>query len=341
MSAPDELIAGIRAQDRRALARAITLAESTRPDHRADAETVLEGLLGDTGRSVRVGISGAPGVGKSSFIERFGLHLADHGHRVAVLAVDPSSARTGGSILGDKTRMIELSRHPDVFIRPSPGGSQLGGVARRTREAMLLCEAAGFDVVVVETIGVGQSEVAVADMVDLFCLLVAPGGGDELQGVKRGIMELADLVVVNKADGDLAAAAGRARSDYTNALHLVQPRWQAWTPAVLACSSIEGTGVAEVWDQIQQFHRAVSADGELARARADQAVSWMWSEVRDTLVDQLRNRAQVAEAVGPLEQDVAAGVISATAAARSPARALRPPGDRSRRHPRAGRHGGT
>ena len=262
------------------------------------------------------GISGAPGVGKSSFIERFGLHVADHGHRVAVLAVDPSSARTGGSILGDKTRMIELSRHPDVFIRPSPGGGQLGGVARRTREAMLLCEAAGFDVVVVETIGVGQSEVAVADMVDLFCLLVAPGGGDELQGVKRGIMELADLVVVNKADGDLAAAAGRAQSDYTNALHLVQPRWQAWRPTVLACSSIEGTGVAEVWDQIEQFHRAVSDDGELARVRADQSVAWMWSEVRDTLVDQLRQRAQVAEAVGPLELDVAAGVISATAAAR-------------------------
>ncbi len=316
MSVAEELIAGIRARDRRALARAITLAESTRPDHRADAELVLERLLVDTGRSVRIGVSGAPGVGKSTFIERFGLQVADQGHRVAVLAVDPSSSRTGGSILGDKTRMLELSRHPDAFIRPSPGGSQLGGVARRTREAMLLCEAAGFDVVVVETIGVGQSEVAVADMVDLFCLLVAPGGGDELQAVKRGIMELADLVVVNKADGDLAAAAGRAQADYTNALHLVAPRWQAWTTLVLACSSIEGTGVAEVWDQIERFHQAVSEDGELARTRADQAVAWMWSEVQDTLVEQLRRRAQAADLVGPLEADVAAGVLGATAAAR-------------------------
>ncbi len=316
MNTADELIAGIRAQDRRALARAITLAESTRPDHRADAEIVLAALLGDTGRSVRIGVSGAPGVGKSTFIERFGLHVAEQGHRVAVLAVDPSSSRTGGSILGDKTRMVELSRHPDVYIRPSPGGTQLGGVARRTREAMLLCEAAGFDVVVVETIGVGQSEVAVADMVDLFCLLVAPGGGDELQGVKRGIMELADLVVVNKADGDLAAAAGRAQSDYTNALHLVAPRWQAWTAPVLACSSIEGDGVAEVWDQIEQFRQAVTDDGELARARAAQAVAWMWSEVQDTLVEQLRHRAQVADVVEPLEADVAAGVLGATAAAR-------------------------
>ncbi len=316
MNTAEELIAGIRARDRRALARAITLAESTRPDHRDRAEAVLEALLGDTGDSVRIGISGPPGVGKSTFIEAFGMHVADQGHRVAVLAVDPSSSRTGGSILGDKTRMAELSRHPGVFIRPSPGGTQLGGVARRTREAMLLCEAAGFDVVIVETIGVGQSEVAVADMVDLFCLLVAPGGGDELQGVKRGIMELADLVVVNKADGDLAAAAGRARSDYTNALHLVTPRWQAWTPPVLACSSIEGAGVAEVWTQVQRFHAAVRQDGELARARADQAVAWMWSEVRDTLVDRLRDRAQVADAVAPLEADVAAGAVSATAAAR-------------------------
>jgi LAO/AO transport system kinase len=265
---------------------------------------------------VRVGISGSPGVGKSTFIEVFGLHVADLGHRVAVLAVDPSSTRTGGSILGDKTRMSALSRHADVFIRPSPGGTQLGGVARRTREAVLLCEAAGFDLVVVETIGVGQSEVAVADMVDLFCLLVAPGGGDELQGVKRGIMELADLVVVNKADGDLAAAAGRAQGDYANALHLVAPRWRTWTTPVLACSSVEGDGVAEVWDQIERFHQAVGEDGELARARAGQAVAWMWSEVQDTLVDQLRQRAQVADVVGPLEADVAAGVLGATAAAR-------------------------
>ena len=208
-----DLIDGIRAGDRRALARAITLVESSRTDHRGQATEVLEALLPATGGSMRVGISGAPGVGKSTFIEALGLHVARSGLRVAVLAVDPSSARTGGSILGDKTRMPELSRHEHAFIRPSPGGTQLGGVARHTREAMLLCEAFGFDVVIVETIGVGQSEVAVADMVDLFLLLVAPGGGDELQGIKRGIMELADLVVVNKADGDLAAAAGRTAAD--------------------------------------------------------------------------------------------------------------------------------
>jgi len=310
-----ELIDGIRAGDRRTLARAITLAESTRPDHRADAEAVLAEVLADAGRSVRVGISGSPGVGKSTFIEAFGLHVADQGHRVAVLAVDPSSMRTGGSILGDKTRMSELARHPHVFIRPSPGGTQLGGVARRTREVLLLCEAFGFDVVIVETIGVGQSEVAVADMVDLFALLVAPGGGDELQGVKRGIMELADLVVVNKADGDLAAAAARAQGDYTNALHLLRPRWQAWAAPVLACSAREGRGVAEVWTEVERFRRAVGDSGELARARARQAVAWMWSEVQDTLVDRLRHDPRVADAVVGLEADVAAGRTGATAAA--------------------------
>jgi LAO/AO transport system kinase len=208
------LIEGIRAGDRRSLARAITFAESTRAEHRVIADAVLEAVLPATGNAVRIGISGPPGVGKSTFIEAFGKHIINQGHQLAVLAVDPSSRRTGGSILGDKTRMGELVNRPEAFIRPSPGGSQLGGVARRTREAMLLCEAAGFDIVVVETIGVGQSEVAVSDMVDLFALLVSPGGGDELQGIKRGIMELADLVIVNKADGDLAAAAARTRGDY-------------------------------------------------------------------------------------------------------------------------------
>ncbi len=221
------LVEGIRDGDRRSLARAITFAESTRGDHREIADAVLEELLPATGRAVRLGISGPPGVGKSTFIEALGTHLIDDAHQVAVLAVDPSSRRTGGSILGDKTRMEELSRRPEAFIRPSPGRGQLGGVARRTREAMLLCEAFGFDVVIVETIGVGQSEVAVADMVDLFMLLVAPGGGDELQGIKRGIMELADLVVVNKADGDLAPAAGRTRADYAAAVHLLRPKWHS------------------------------------------------------------------------------------------------------------------
>lgn len=319
MSTADELVEGIGAGDRRALARAITLAESTRADHRADADAVLAAVLGATGDAVRIGISGSPGVGKSTFIESFGLHVVGQGHRLAVLAVDPSSVRTGGSILGDKTRMSELSRHPDVFIRPSPGGTQLGGVARRTREAMLLCEAFGFDVIVVETIGVGQSEVAVADMVDLFCLLVAPGGGDELQGVKRGIMELADLVVVNKADGDLAAAAGRAQGDYTNALHLMRPKWQAWTAEVLACSALEGRGVREVWTEVERFVAAVGGSGassELAGARARQAVAWMWSEVQDTLLDRLRGDPRVLAVVDDLEAEVADGRLGAAAAAR-------------------------
>jgi len=312
-----DLIDGIGAGDRRALARAITLVESSRPDHRGQATEVLEALLPATGGSMRVGISGAPGVGKSTFIEALGLHVARSGLRVAVLAVDPSSARTGGSILGDKTRMPELSRHEHAFIRPSPGGTQLGGVARHTREAMLLCEAFGFDVVIVETIGVGQSEVAVADMVDLFLLLVAPGGGDELQGIKRGIMELADLVVVNKADGDLAAAAGRTAADYANALHLVRPRWTAWTPEAVSCSALHQTGIAEVWAEIERFGQAVGASGEDEAHRARQAVAWMWSEVRDTLLDRLRADPAVAALVAPLEADVAAGRVTPTVAART------------------------
>ncbi|PWC95248.1 methylmalonyl Co-A mutase-associated GTPase MeaB, partial [Azospirillum sp. TSO5] len=216
------LAEAVRSGDRRALARAITLIESTRADHRATADALLAALLPYTGNSVRLGISGVPGVGKSTFIEAFGLHVIGLGHKVAVLAVDPSSQRTGGSILGDKTRMVDLSREANAFIRPSPAGTTLGGVARRTREAMLICEAAGFDVIVVETVGVGQSETAVADMVDLFMLLLLPAGGDELQGIKKGIVELADLVVVNKADGDLAATARHTVADYRHALALLR-----------------------------------------------------------------------------------------------------------------------
>src|SRR3954452_22383423 len=223
-----ELARLVIAGDRRALARAITMAESTRADHRAEAEALLAEVLPHVGGSVRVGISGAPGAGKSTFIEALGVHLIERGHRLAVLAVDPSSTRSGGSILGDKTRMEELSRRSEAFIRPSPSGGTLGGVARRTREALLLCEAAGHDVVLVETVGVGQSEVAVAGMLDVFVLLLAPGGGDDLQGVKRGIVELADVVVVNKADGDLAAAAERTAADYANALHFLRSRTEGW-----------------------------------------------------------------------------------------------------------------
>ena len=310
------LIEGIRAGHRRSLARAITLAESTRSDHRALADEVLEALLEHTGNSTRIGISGPPGVGKSTFIEAFGLHVIDQGRRLAVLAVDPSSRRTGGSILGDKTRMAELSHRAEVFIRPSPGSGHLGGVARRTREAMLLCEAAGFDVVIVETIGVGQSEVAVADMVDLFALLVSPGGGDELQGIKRGIMELADLVVVNKADGDLAAAAGRTRADYAGAVHLLRPKWHSWATEVMACSALTSSGITDVWDAVTRFVEAVESSGELRNARSQQATAWLWSEISDTLIDRFRADPVVSSMLEEAEAAVASGRRTPTRAAR-------------------------
>jgi LAO/AO transport system kinase len=306
----------VRAGDRRALARAITLVESTRPDHRADATVLLDAVLPATGRATRVGISGSPGSGKSTFIEALGVHVVAHDHDVAVLAVDPSSARSGGSILGDKTRMEELSRSPRAFIRPSPSGGTLGGVARRTREALLLCEAAGFDVVLVETVGVGQSEVAVAGMVDVFCLLLAPAGGDELQGVKRGIVELADLVVVNKADGDLADAATRTAADYANAVHFLRPRYAGWTPRVLRCSALLREGIGAVWDTIVELEAALDATGERARLRADQASQWMWSEITESLVDRLRADGRVADELVRLDRDVRAGRTSAAAAAR-------------------------
>ena len=278
--------------DRRALARAITLVESTRADHRAEAEALLAEVLPAVGGAVRVGISGAPGAGKSTFIEALGTHLVAHDHRVAVLAVDPSSTRSGGSILGDKTRMEELTRSPHAFVRPSPTGGTLGGVARRTREALLLCEAAGFDVV-----------------------LVAPGGGDALQGLKRGIMELADLVVVNKADGELASVAAHTAADYSAALHLVRPRLQGWIPRVLTCSALTGSGIPEVWDTVAEFRTAIAA--ELSGLRAGQNREWMWSEVTDSLLDALTADATTAALARRLEAEVAAGTTTPTAAARA------------------------
>jgi LAO/AO transport system kinase len=300
--------------DRRALARAITLVESTRPDHRDDAEALLAEILPETGRSIRVGISGAPGAGKSTFIEAFGIHVVEQDHRVAVLAVDPSSSRSGGSILGDKTRMERLTRSPDAFVRPSPTRGTLGGVARRTREAILLCEAAGFDVVLVETVGVGQSEVQVAAMVDCFLVLIAPGAGDELQGLKRGIMELADIVVVNKADGDLAAPAKTTAADYAAALHLLRPRTPGWSPPVLLCSALEGTGIGEVWGAISGY--AAQLGDEIAERRARQAQEWLWSEVTESLLDALRADATIARRARRLEADVASGTVTPSAAAR-------------------------
>lgn len=306
----------IVAGDRRALARGITLLESTRPDHRRQAEALLELLLPKSGKSLRIGISGPPGVGKSTFIEAFGQHAIAHGKRLAVLAVDPTSRLSGGSILGDKTRMEELSRAPEAFIRPSPAGLTLGGVARRTREALLVCEAAGFDLIIVETVGVGQSETAVAEMVDLFLLLLLPGGGDDLQGIKRGIMELADLLVINKADGDFKAAAERSAADVANALGLMQPLHKAWRPEVLRCSALKGTGIPEIWDRAQAFAEALGKSGELKARRRAQAKAWLWHELSDSLMDALKAHAGVAARLGELEAKVGAGKMAPATAAR-------------------------
>jgi LAO/AO transport system kinase len=300
-----ELAARLATGDRRSLAQAITLVESTRADHRAEADALLSEIIEQTGGAIRVGISGAPGAGKSTLIEALGMHLVDDSHQVAVLAVDPSSTRTGGSILGDKTRMEELVRRPEAFVRPSPTGGTLGGVTRRTREAMLCCEAAGFDVVLVETVGVGQSEVAVEGMVDTFALLIPPASGDELQGIKRGIMELADVVVVTKSDGDLEAAAHTTAADYTNALRLVRPKTAAWTARVLTCSATTGRGIDEMWTTVEEHHDALARSGDLDRHRAEQAVAWMWAEVGDGLLDRLRAHPGAAEAATNLEAEVA------------------------------------
>jgi len=295
--------------DRRALARAVTLVESTRADHRARAVALLEALRAMAPReALRIGLSGTPGVGKSTFIEAFGLMLTEAGLKVAVLAVDPSSARSGGSILGDKTRMDRLARTPSAFIRPSPSSAALGGVARRTREAVALVEAAGFDVVLVETVGVGQSETMVAEMTDLFVLLIGPGGGDELQGVKRGIMEMADLILVNKSDGDLAAAARRTCADYSGALRLLRRRPQdpEGFPKALAVSALSGAGLAQAWAEMQALAEWRRAEGHWAASRARQAERWFEAEVRAGLLARLA-REPVRSAMATLGADVAAG----------------------------------
>jgi len=305
------------AGERRALAQAITLIESTRADDRARAEALLEGLMPHAGKAIRLGISGAPGVGKSTFVEAFGLHLIAHGHRVAVLAVDPTSPRSGGSILGDKTRMEELARDEKSFIRPSPSGGTLGGVARRTREAMLACEAAGFDVIVVETVGVGQSEIAVAGMVDMFLLLLAPGGGDELQGIKRGIVEIADAIVVTKRDGELANAASQMAAHYRAALHLLRPPIPGWEVPVLTCSALKGVGIETVWESVTKHRRMLEESGALAARRSAQAESWLWNELREGLVERFRAQAGVAARLKQCEAQVKAGRLAPTAAARA------------------------
>ncbi len=310
LSIPD-LADRVLGGDRRALAQAITLVESTRTDHRERAEQLLATILPHTGKGVRVGISGVPGVGKSTFIEAFGLHVIGQGHKVAVLAIDPTSQRTGGSILGDKTRMEMLSRDIRAFIRPSPAGSTLGGVARRTREAMLLVEAAGFDVVIIETVGVGQSETAVADMVDLFLLLLPPAGGDELQGIKKGIVELADMIVVNKADGELSNAARQAVAEYRHALALLRPANANWRVPVLSCSALNNIGIDAVWNGIGDYRRILGDDGAIVHRRADQAKAWMWNEIRENLLTAFQADPAVRAELTALE-DAAAASSSVT-----------------------------
>ena len=315
---PEALAPKILSGDRRALARAITLVESGRADHRAQAIDLIALLKPQTRRpALRIGLSGTPGVGKSTLIESFGLMLTGQGLRVAVLAVDPSSARTGGSILGDKTRMERLSRDPLAFIRPSPSQTHLGGVARRTREAIALVEAAGFDVILIETVGVGQSETLVADMTDLFILLLAPAGGDELQGVKRGIMEMADMILVNKADGDLKSAAMRTVADYAGALHLLRKRPQdpKGFPKAMPVSALDGIGLMQAWEDMQRLAGWRREHGHFTRRRAEQDRHWFEAEVREGLLARLTQDPQIRAAMEALGQSVAAGQTAPSAAA--------------------------
>ncbi len=309
-----DLAAGIRAGDRATLARAITLIESKRADHRAQAHQLVQDLLPATGKAVRLGITGAPGAGKSTTIDALGTYLTGLGHSVAVLAVDPSSTRTGGSILGDKTRMARLAIDPNAFIRPSPSSGTLGGVAAKTRETMLICEAAGYDAVLVETVGVGQSETAVADMTDFFLVLMVPGAGDELQGLKKGIVELADMIAVNKADGDNVTRANAAAADYRAALHILAPRSPVWSPPVVTYSALTGDGIAQVWRQVLAHKEKTSASGELAARRRAQQVKWMWTMLEERLTARLRSDPSLRAKLKHAEAQVAAGKLAPTLA---------------------------
>jgi LAO/AO transport system kinase len=313
----------LRAGHRAALARAITLIESRRGDHQAAARDLVQALLHETGKANRVGITGSPGVGKSTTIDALGMFLIERGHKVAVLAVDPSSARTGGSILGDKTRMARLSASDNAYIRPSPASGTLGGVAAKSREAMLLCEAAGFDVVLVETVGIGQSETAVCDMTDFFLALMLPGAGDELQGIKKGLVELADMIAVNKADGDNIKRANLAAGEYRGALHILTPRSEHWHPPVLTYSALTGTGIDTIWQKILDHRTAMNASGEFDARRRDQQVKWMWSMFEQLTMARLRSDASVRAKVKRIETEVAAGRISPALAAEQIAEMLR------------------
>jgi LAO/AO transport system kinase len=311
------LVQGIREQNRRALAKSITLVESTRADHRERAMAVMQALASDgrAASSIRIGISGAPGVGKSTFIEVLGMLAIANGRRVAVLSVDPSSRISGGSILGDKTRMPQLAQAREAYIRPSAAGHTLGGVARRTRETLALCEAAGFDLILVETVGVGQSETNVANMTDMFVLLLLPMAGDELQGIKRGIMELADLVLVNKADGEQRPLAEATVADYRNAMRLMRPRSDVWQPTVQMCSALAKEGIENVWTAILNHDDALRSSGELARRRADQASAWLWEELAEQLMYRLSHDQSLAARIAALENDVMNDRMAAPVAA--------------------------
>jgi len=322
LSDMQKLVKAVRGGDRRALGRAITLVESIREDHREQAERLQEALLPHRVESIRVGISGVPGVGKSTFIEALGQHVIGKGRRIAVLAVDPSSKLSGGSILGDKTRMETLSRQQNAFIRPSPAGTTLGGVARRTREAISICEAARYDVVLVETVGVGQSETAVKEMTDMFVLLLSPAGGDELQGMKKGIVEMADMILVNKADGKFVTSARHAVSDYRSAIHLLRPVSPNWQVPVAACSALTGAGIDEAWTHVEDYEMTLGNSGEIAERRIEQAKAWLWSEVGDTLLERLKAHPGVQSILTRLENQVVTGKTTPAAAARRVLRAF-------------------
>ena len=313
---PSALARTIRAGDRSALARAITLVESTRADHREDAQRLLMELTSAAGSAMHVGITGVPGVGKSTAIEALGMYLIERRHRVAVLAVDPSSTRTGGSILGDKTRMAQLAVHPDAYIRPSPTSGTLGGVARATRETIVLLEAAGYDVVLVETVGVGQSEVAVSNMVDTFVFLTLARTGDQLQGIKKGVLELADVVVVNKADGNHATEAKAAARELAGAIRLLHPHDTLWRPRVLTMSALDGTGLSELWDTVLEHRRVLTEAGEFDARRRTQEVDWMWSMVRDTVWDRVTSNTEVRAARADIERQVRDGELTPALAAK-------------------------
>ena len=311
----DDYAEGVLAGNRTALGRTITLIESRNPEHQKTAQEVLLRVLPETGRSQRVGITGVPGVGKSTFIESMGKHLTGKGHKVAVLAVDPSSGRSGGSILGDKTRMNDLAIDPNAFIRPSPSSGTLGGVTRSTRETMLVCEAAGFDVILIETVGAGQSEYVVSEMVDFFLVLMLPGAGDELQGIKKGILEIADMIAVNKSDGDNEMRAKIAKRDYENALHIMKPASPNWQPPVVLCSGLKKLGLDELWSQVESHREALAASGEMQEKRRQQQLNWMWSMVTDQLQTALMHHPEVQAILPRVKDGVIEERLTATLAA--------------------------